>query len=114
MYDDKPIFNRAEEANRFYGAGRCIGYIAGLNSMQMIMVAWKLPGLAVSDDYKKDFLYCLPDNIEYTRQLTRVVVVYGKDHPENLHLEAGVFALMAFRHFYPCTEKRFTTARCFA
>jgi hypothetical protein len=51
--------------------------------------------------HPQDVFFCLPTTISED-ELTRVVVKYAEDHPEQLHVSAPVFVLSAYRRAYPC------------
>ncbi len=44
---------------------------------------------------------CVPDEVT-VGQITKVVVKYLKDHPEKLHLGAGLLTMTALKDAFPC------------
>lgn len=101
ILDSVPI-SEAESGMRGFYSARCAGYILGFYDMHMVMAMYHTD--MKIDDYRKKLLFCIPDNIK-TTQLVRIVVAYGKEHPENLNLSAYVFLIKAFQNFYPCGTK---------
>ena len=100
IIDKKPIAIE-DTGTRLMQAGWCTGFLLGLDAMQEAM-AGKFTNWP--DDFaqvKKEFYYCLPDGVS-KEQLIRSVVKYGTDHPESLHLQADIFVIKAFKHYYPC------------
>ncbi len=70
---------------------RCSKYIVGVTD-----------GIAVDKmAHPTDVFFCLPDRIS-DEELTRVVLKYGEDHPEKLHLTSAVFVVSALTEAYPC------------
>ncbi len=72
--------------------GTCLGFISGvidLNTMDL-------------DILKKPIhAWCVPDSVTAT-QLAKVVVKYGNDHPEELHLPGVVLVVGALAGGFPC------------
>lgn len=71
----------------------CLGYILGVVDMHSALNA------AVPNT--KDNNYCVPDNATAT-QLAKVVVKFGKEHPEELNEAALVMVFNAFVRAFPC------------
>jgi hypothetical protein len=46
---------------------------------------------------------CFPDNIN-AHQLAMVLVKFGREHPENLHVPALEFSELAFSHAFSCNR----------
>lgn len=69
----------------------CIGYITGV-----------VDGGTVGSGYKaKTFPVCTPEGAT-REQLVRVVLKYGDDHPERLHLPAVAFVIEALANAFKC------------
>jgi hypothetical protein len=59
-------------------------------------------GIAVAKTvHPNDVFFCLPAPMTM-EELTRVVVKYGNEHPEKLHMHAAIFVLDALTQAYPC------------
>jgi hypothetical protein len=78
-----------------YESYRCWGY---MNAIQQV------EGVRESAGAKKSVLNtCVPDNVKLT-QLIRVVVSYGEQHPETLHLPAFFLTVSAMQKAFPCPK----------
>jgi len=65
-------------------AGFCMGYMS-----------------AIADSNARNEHFCAPANATI-EQLVRVVTKWMKEHPESLHLNAGVISYTALRAAFPC------------
>ncbi len=72
----------------------CLGYLSGHLDAFRVVDVWKQR---------------LPENVRICRpgtvtigQLQQVVLKYFADHPENLHVEAGVMVFGAMVNAWPC------------
>lgn len=77
---DNPPLTVKEQVN----AGFCLGYMS-----------------AIADSNARKQHFCAPDNATI-EQLARVVVKWLRDHPEKLHLNAGVSSYTALAIAFPC------------
>lgn len=71
--------------------GFCFGYISGVLDFDRLESAAR----------KQAARYCVPDNAS-SSQLAKVIVKYGNDHPEELHLPAVAFVGLAMITAFPC------------
>lgn len=78
----------------FHKAGTCMGFIQGIIDTDTI---------AHTDEngHPTGPKLCVPAEAS-ERQLAKVVVKYGDDHPEQLHLPAVVIVLLAMKGAFPC------------
>ena len=63
---------------------------------------------AISADkiaHPDDVFFCVPKEATY-EQFARVIVKYGDDHPEQLHLSAVIFVVNAFSSAFPCPSQK--------
>jgi hypothetical protein len=75
---------------------RCWGYMNAIQQVEGVK--------RESAGAKKSVLNtCVPDNIKLT-QLIRVVVSYGEQHPEMLHLPAFLLTVNAMQTAFPCQK----------
>ena len=70
----------------------CTGYLVGALDM--------LDSMEVSTDVPE--VACVPADVT-GQQMAKVIVKYGNDHPEELHLQGIAFTLNAFRTAWPCS-----------
>lgn len=71
----------------------CYGYILGIWDTREVMNA-------IVPDYLKS-PFCIPNNATPS-QLAKVVLKYGKDHPEELNQAANLVVNNALRQAFPC------------
>jgi hypothetical protein len=78
----------------FKKSGTCMGFIAGVLDRDTI---------ATTDEtgHPAGRNFCVPAEAS-TTQLAKVVVKYGDDHPQQLHLPAVVIVLLAMKDAFPC------------
>jgi hypothetical protein len=72
--------------------GLCMGFVSGLADLDTLD-----SGLAKHPSHG----WCLPDSAT-TTQLAKVIVKYGNDHPEELHLPGAIVVANAFLAAFPC------------
>jgi hypothetical protein len=72
--------------------GLCVGFISGLADLDALD-----SGIAKHPAHG----WCAPDSAT-TTQLAKVIVNYGHDHPEELHLPAALFVMKAMISAFPC------------
>ena len=70
----------------------CTGYLVGAVDM--------LDSLEVSTASVPE-VTCVPNEVR-GEQMAKVIIKYGNDHPEDLHLQGTAFTLKAFRSAWPC------------
>lgn len=79
--------------SEYMNVGHCLGYVGGFKDAHVI-------GKAVMPLHR----FCPPNGVD-TGQLTRVFVKYLQDHPEQLHLDAGLLLWFALEKAFPCDEE---------
>ncbi|MGB8581634.1 MAG: Rap1a/Tai family immunity protein [Candidatus Sulfotelmatobacter sp.] len=77
----------------FHKAGTCMGFIQGVIDSDTIAHTDK-NGHPVGR-------LCVPAEAS-ERQLAKIVVKYGDDHPQQLHFPAAVIVLLAMKEAFPC------------
>jgi len=60
---------------------------------------------AVKIKHPTDVFFCVPEKAT-EEQFARVIVKYGDDHPEKLHLSAVVFVVNALSSAFPCNGEK--------
>ena len=72
----------------------CIGFVTGI-----------VDGATVASGHKANpyFPVCLPTAVT-REQLVRVVLKYGDNHPEQLHLPAARLVIQALSEGFPCQD----------
>lgn len=78
----------------FKKSGTCMGFIQGIIDSDTIAHTDK-NGHPVGRNL------CVPTEAS-EGQLAKIVVKYGDDHPEQLHLPAAVIVLLAMKNAFPC------------
>lgn len=71
----------------------CTGYISGIVDFHQLVIA----------DQKTKGPYCVPGGNVTFYQLARIVLKYGNDHPEELHLAAALVVTEALTRAFPCS-----------
>ena len=81
-----------------YSDGRCLGYVTGfIEGVQ----AMGMFGTASDSEYEANRPMCFPDESTYGQDV-RILVTWLTDHPELLHLDAGVLTFRALSEAYTC------------
>jgi|SRR5271165_6558004 len=78
----------------FHKAGTCMGFIQGVIDYDTIVTTDK-------NGHPTGRHFCVPAEASET-QLAKVVVKYGDDHPQQLHLPAAMIVLLAMKDAFPC------------
>ena len=92
LIDDKQgLFSM--DSSRVFLAGYCLGVMQGITRSNVIYQ--KL----------KQSLFCLPNERITNGQAARVVVKYLREHPEELHEDDTILAVIAFMEAFPCKER---------
>jgi hypothetical protein len=52
-----------------------------------------------------DVFFCVPQEVT-KEEFVRVVLKYGDDHPEKLHLSSIIFVIQAFSSAFPCSGQK--------
>jgi hypothetical protein len=78
-----------------YNAGYCTGFVHGITKTSTL---YEVSGRLTSP------VVCLPKSGVQNGQAARVLVKYLKEHPEDLHLDSGVLAVLALRDAFPCAK----------
>ena len=79
------------DASAAWPLGYCMGYISGMvDSIDVLAAVTKRPGA-----------FCAPVATTIP-QLTRIIVKYGNDHPEELHLPGMSLITNALSSYFPC------------
>ena len=84
---------RPTDTDAVVGMFRCSGYLAGIVDANAIVSGMR---------GKPAALFCLPDTGLENEQVIRIVVKYLNDHPEHLHEQARMGAIIALRLAFPC------------
>ncbi len=91
----RPVMNATPEntlpLDQTNAAGFCMGYVTGVSDA----VSYAENGGTFSQNL------CIPKGVS-SSQIARIVVKYGNDHPERLHLHATVFTIEALQGAFPC------------
>jgi hypothetical protein len=78
------------QAGREPGVWQCFGFVSAVSQFAYLYL-----------DGKNVLSVCLPSGVS-TTQLIRVIVAYGHNHPEELHVSTGLFVLNALVTAFPC------------
>lgn len=88
---DMATNNRLVNPSNEMAAGSCVGMMRGITTLNRVYQTME----------GRD-LFCLPlDGIEFG-QAARVVIKYMEDHPEKLHQDEALIAIIAFKEAFPC------------
>ncbi len=83
---------KADSAADLERTSACLGYLAGVIDQRAIL----------SVGIKEVPNFCIPDSVTGA-QLTKVIVRYGDEHPEELHYPAVVLINLAILKAFPCS-----------
>ena len=89
------LYQSCQDKKRGVGNIVCTAYIHGLvDGMTMGVASEKFPGK-----------YCPPDSGISAPQARLIIEKFLRDHPERLHVEAGLVAGLAIIEAFPCATK---------
>ena len=78
--------------NRMSDIGRCLGFMEGVIDASALLHA---------NDPKAVIYFCVPQTASGA-ELAKVIVKYGEDHPEQLHIPGAIFVTNSLSVAFPC------------
>jgi hypothetical protein len=86
-----PVNTLIEDAKR---VGTCQGFVQGVLDRETIATTDK-------NGNPSGRAFCIPKEVS-VEQLTKVVVKYGDNHPEELHFPGAAIVMFAMKEAFPC------------
>ncbi len=94
LYDSDIPIKAADQGDAYF----CIGYIQGVQSAYFAAFAIMSKDSEIRDKY----FPCYPQGPISNLQALRIVIQWGRDHPQALQINSELMALLALRDAFQC------------